>query len=84
MNRKTVECIYGNPDLTPKHVEILQKYFKVDWQFAKSDFIYYIEPVTGIAMCKSASILYSETSKYQFACARNHLLLIQGTFEQKL
>ena len=66
MNRKTVECIYGNPDLTPKHVEILQKYFKVDWQFANSDFIYYIEPVTGIAMCKSASILYSETSKYQF------------------
>lgn len=66
MSKETVECIFGNPDLIPKHVEILQKYFKVDWQFAKSDFIYYIEPVTGIAMCKSASILYSETSKYQF------------------
>ena len=66
MSKKTIECIFGNPDLTSKHVEILQQYFKVDWQFAKSDYIYYIDPESGIAMCKPASILYDKTSKYQF------------------
>jgi hypothetical protein len=66
MSRETVEYLYGNPNLTSKHIEVLQKYFKVDWQFAKSDFIYYIDPESGIAMCKAASILYSKSSKYQF------------------
>lgn len=66
MNRKTVECIFGNPDLTPKEIEILQKYFKVTWKFAKSNFIYYIDPESGVTMCKSESILYDKTSKYQF------------------
>jgi hypothetical protein len=66
MSKDTVKYIYGNPYLTSKHVEILQKYFKVDWKFAKSACIYYIDPESGIAMCKSASILYDKTSKYQF------------------
>lgn len=66
MSKETIEYIFGNPHLTSKHVEILQKYFKVDWKFAKSACIYYIDPESGIAMCKSASILYDKTSKYQF------------------
>lgn len=66
MSREAVKCIFGDPNLTPEEIKILQKYFKVDWKFAKSDFIYYIEPVSGTTMCKSASILYNKNSKYQF------------------
>ena len=66
MNKETVECIFGDPDLTSKEIEILQKYFKVDWKFAKSDFIYYIDPECGITMCKSASVLYARNNKYLF------------------
>ena len=63
---KTIECIFGNPHLTSGEIEILRKYFDVNWKFAKSACIYYIDPESGIAMCKSASILYDKTSKYQF------------------
>ena len=66
MNKETVEFIFGDPDLTSKEIEILQKYFKVDWKFDKSNFIYYIDPDCGIAMCQSASILYARNNKYQF------------------
>jgi hypothetical protein len=65
MSKEIVECIFGNPDLIPKHVEILQTYFKVNWKFAKSDYIYYIDP-SGITRCESASILHNKTNKYQF------------------
>jgi hypothetical protein len=65
MSKEIVECIVGNPDLIPKHVEILQTYFKVNWKFAKSDYIYYIDP-SGITRCESASILRNKTNKYQF------------------
>ena len=65
MSKETIECIIGNPDLIPKHVEILQTYFKVNWKFAKSDYIYYIDP-SGITRCESASILHNKTNKYQF------------------
>ena len=65
MSKETVEFIFGNPDLTPKHVEILQTYFKVNWKFAKSDYIYYIDP-SGITRCESASILHNENNKYLF------------------
>lgn len=66
MSKETVECIFGNPDLEPKEIEILQKYFQVHWKFAKSDYIYYIDPEFSITTCKPASVLYSKTSKYQF------------------
>ena len=66
MNKETIEYIFGNPYLTSKHVEILQKYFKVDWKFAKSACIYYIDPESGITVCSPTTILHSRTSKYQF------------------
>jgi hypothetical protein len=66
MSKQTIECIYGDPYLTSKQVEVLQQYFKVNWKFAKSDYIYYIDPESGITMCKSESILYDKTSKYKF------------------
>ena len=65
MSKKIVEYIYGNPDLTSKHVEVLQKYFKVNWQFAKEDHIYYIDPESGKAVCKP-SFVFLDNDKYQF------------------
>jgi hypothetical protein len=66
MNRKTIECIFGNPDLTSEEIEILQKYFKVNWKFAKSNYIYYRDPKSDIVVCEPSTILHSRTSKYQF------------------
>ena len=66
MSKETVECIFGDPDLTPKEIEILQKYFQVHWKFAKSDYIYYIDPEFSITTCKPTTVLHSKTSKYQF------------------
>lgn len=66
MSKETIQCIFGNPDLTPKEIEILQKYFKVNWIFAKNNFIYYIDPESGITTCSPSTILHSRTSKYQF------------------
>ena len=58
-----VKCIFGDPCLTSAEIEILQKDFKINWKFAKSDYIYYIDPKSGTTMCKSESILYDKTSK---------------------
>ena len=66
MSKETVECIFGDPNWTSKEIEILQKYFKVNWKFVKSNFIYYIDPEFGTTVCKSESMLYDKTSKYQF------------------
>jgi hypothetical protein len=66
MNKEIVECFFGDPDLTSEEVEILQKYFQVHWKFAKSDYIYYIDPEFSITTCKQASILHNKTNKYQF------------------
>lgn len=65
MSKETVKCIFGDPDLTPKDIEILQTYFKVDWKFAKNNYIYYIDP-SGITRCESASILHARNNQYQF------------------
>ena len=60
---KTIEYIYGNPNLTSKHIEVLQKYFHVNWKFAKRDHIYYIDPESGKAMCKPD---YTFRKNYQY------------------
>ena len=63
---KIVECIFGDPALTPEEIKMLQKYFKADWKFTKSDHIYYIDPEYDEVSCKPASILYNKTNRYKF------------------
>lgn len=41
-------------------IKIFQKYFGVDWRFAKQNYIYYIDPELDMAMCQPVSIIFSE------------------------
>lgn len=66
MNKIIIEYIFGDPDLTPEEVKILQKYFKVEWKFAKNNCVYYMCPQSGVVRCSSTDILHIRTSKYQF------------------
>lgn len=66
MNKlKTIEYIFGSPNLKPENIEILQKYFHVNWKFAKADHIYYIDPESGQAMCKPDHT-FRNNYQYQF------------------
>jgi hypothetical protein len=65
MSKETIEFIYGNPNLTLKHIEILQSYFHVKWKFAKEDHMYYIDPESGKAMCQP-DYIFRGNDKYQF------------------
>ena len=51
--------------MTSKHIEILQKYFHVNWKFAKGDHIYYIDPESGKAVCKP-DYAFRNNDQYQF------------------
>lgn len=62
---KTIEYIVGD-NYTIEAIKILQKYFHADWQFAKKNFIYYIDPESNITMCKPESIKFTENYKYIF------------------
>ena len=62
---KIIEYIKGS-DYSVENVEILQKYFHVNWIFAKPNFIYYIDPESDIAVCKPESIKLTENYKYVF------------------
>lgn len=63
---KTIEFIYGDPFLTQNTINLLQDYFQVDWVFAKHQFIYYLDPESGIPMCKSKCVLTQLSDKYKF------------------
>lgn len=65
MSKKTIEYVFGDPYLTAKHIEILQKYFHVNWKFAKGDHIYYIDPESGKAVCKP-DYAFRNNEQYQF------------------
>ena len=62
---KTIEYIIGS-DYSIENIKILQKYFHVDWKFAKSNFIYYIDSESNMTMCKPESIKLTENYKYIF------------------
>jgi hypothetical protein len=66
MNKlKTVEYIIGG-DYSIDAIKILQKYFQVDWRFAKQNYIYYIDPESDMAMCQPGSIIFTESDRYVF------------------
>lgn len=62
---KTVEYVIGTNYATDS-IKILQKYFQVDWKFAKPDHIYYIDPESDMTMCQSKSILITQSTRYKF------------------
>ena len=66
MNKlKTVEYIIGG-DYSIDAIKILQKYFQVDWRFAKQNYIYYIDPESDMTMCQPGSIIFTESDRYVF------------------
>jgi hypothetical protein len=66
MNKlKTVEYIIGG-DYSIDAIKILQKYFQVDWRFAKQNYIYYIDPESNMTMCQPGSIIFTESDRYVF------------------
>jgi hypothetical protein len=62
---KTVEYILGG-DYSIDTIKILQKYFQVDWKFAKPDHIYYIDPDSNETMCKPFFITFDQSTNYKF------------------
>ena len=62
---KTIEYIIGG-DYSIDSIKIFQKYFQVDWKFAKPDHIYYIDPELDTTMCKSKSIIITQSTRYKF------------------
>ena len=66
MNKlKTIEYIIGG-DYSIDAIKIFQKYFQVNWKFAKQNFIYYIDPESGMTMCQPGSIIFTESDRYIF------------------
>lgn len=62
---KTIEYIIGG-DYSIDGIKIFQKYFKVDWKFAKQNYIYYIDPESDMTMCQPQYITFDENNKYVF------------------
>lgn len=62
---KTIEYIIGG-DYSIDGIKIFQKYFGVDWRFAKQNYIYYIDPESDMAMCQPGSIIFTESDRYIF------------------
>lgn len=66
MNKlKTIEYIMGS-DYSIDAIKIFQKYFRVDWKFAKQNYIYYIDPESDMIMCQPVSIIFTENNRYIF------------------
>lgn len=62
---KTIEYILGN-NYSIDAIKIFQKYFQVDWKFAKPDHIYYIDPESDMTMCQPKSIVITQSTRYIF------------------
>lgn len=62
---KTVEYIPGG-DYSIDTIKILQKYFRVNWKFAKQNFIYYIDPESNETMCQPLFITFDQSNNYKF------------------
>lgn len=62
---KIIEYIIGG-DYSIDGIKIFQKYFQVDWKFAKQNYIYYIDPESDMTMCQPGSIVFTESDKYVF------------------
>lgn len=62
---KTIEYIIG-ADYSINAIKIFQKYFQVNWKFAKPKFIYYIDPESDMTMCQPESILITQSTRYIF------------------
>jgi hypothetical protein len=62
---KTVEYILGG-NYSIDTIKILQKYFQVDWKFAKPDHIYYIDPESNETMCQPLFITFDQSNNYKF------------------
>lgn len=62
---KTIEYVIGT-NYAIDSIKILQKYFQVDWKFAKPDHIYYIDPESDMTMCQSKSIIITQSTRYEF------------------
>lgn len=63
---KTIEFIYGRDNYSDDAIKIFQKYFRVDWKFAKRDHIYYIDPDSNITMCKPHIMTFHQADLYNF------------------
>ena len=62
---KTIEYIIGG-DYSIDGIKIFQKYFQVDWKFAKPNYIYYIDPESNKAMCQPLFITFDQSNNYKF------------------
>lgn len=62
---KTIEYITGG-DYSIDAIKIFQKYFQVDWKFAKQNFIYYMDPESNMAMCKPTYTIFDQSNNYTF------------------
>lgn len=62
---KTIEYVIGT-NYAIDSIKILQKYFQVDWKFAKPDHIYYIDPESDMTMCQPKSIVITQSARYIF------------------
>lgn len=62
---KTVEYILGD-NYSIDAIKVFQKYFQVDWKFAKQDYIYYIDPESDVAMCQPLFITFDQSNNYKF------------------
>lgn len=62
---KTIEYILGD-NYSIDAIKIFQKYFQVDWKFAKQNYIYYIDPESDMTMCQPISVIFNENCRYIF------------------
>ena len=62
---KTIEYVIGT-NYAIDSIRILQKYFQVNWKFARPDYIYYIDPESDMTMCQPKSILITQSTRYTF------------------
>ena len=62
---KTIEYIVGC-NYSIDTINILQKYFQVNWKFAKQKYIYYIDPESDMTTCQPESIVFTESDRYIF------------------
>jgi hypothetical protein len=65
-SKTIVEYVLGCSTYTQEEICLLQRYFQKDWQFAKTGYIYFIDPESGMTTCLSSRILHHPRSKYEF------------------
>ena len=62
---KTIEYVIGT-NYAIDSIKILQKYFQVNWKFARPDYIYYRDPESDMTMCQPKSIIITQYPRYIF------------------